>query len=36
MSFDFIKATSSFYLVALPALFLRVIKNEEAGRKAEG
>ena len=36
MSFELIRAPSSFHLVTLPGLliFFRVIKNEEARKKA--
>lgn len=36
MSFGFIEATSSFQLVALPGLFIRIIKNEEGVREEGG
>lgn len=36
MSFCFIEATSSLYLVALPGLFVKIIRDEEAVKKVGG
>lgn len=36
MAFCFIEVTSSFHFVALPGLFIRVMKDEEAGKKVGG